>query len=129
MTPIITATYAAILAFFFVAMSFYVIITRAKTNILVGHEDNIRMLVAMRRHGNMAEYVPFALLMMGLAEMLGLGTTWLHVCGIALIAGRLIHPFGVNEKKAALAARVAGVLATMTAIVIPAISILFTTLA
>ena len=65
MPPTITATYAALIAFFFVAMSFYVIITRAKTDVLVGDGGNINMLVAMRRHGNMAEYVPLALIMIG----------------------------------------------------------------
>lgn len=124
MTPVITATYAALVAVFYVAMSFHVIVTRAKTDVLVGDGGNRRMLVAIRRHGNMAEYVPFALLMMALAEILGLGSAWLHVCGIALIAGRLIHPFGVTEKNSPLAPRVVGVLATMTAILIPAGSIL-----
>ena len=119
MTPTITATYAALLAIFFVAMSFYVIITRARTDVLVGDGGNQRMLVAMRRHGNMVEYVPFALLMMGLAEILGLGAVLLHVCGIALIAGRLVHPFGITEENSPLVPRVAGVLATVTAILIP----------
>ena len=125
MTPTITATYAAILAFFYVAMSFYVIITRAKTDTLLGAGDSIPMLVAMRRHGNLSEYMPFAILMMALAEVLGLGTTWLHVSGVALVAGRLIHPFGVTEKSP-LPPRVIGVLATFAAILIPAIFILFT---
>ena len=124
MTPTITATYAALLAIFFVAMSFYVIITRARTDVLVGDGGNRRMLVAMRRHGNMVEYVPFALLMMGLAEILGLGAVLLHVCGIALIAGRLVHPFGITEENSPLVPRVAGVLATVTAILIPAGGIL-----
>ena len=92
MTPIITATYAAILAVYFVAMSAYVITMRAKTDTLLGPGDNIQMLVAMRRHGNLAEYMPFAILVMALAEALGLSATWLHVAGIALVAGRLIHP-------------------------------------
>lgn len=127
MTPTITATYAAVLAFFYVAMSFYVIVTRARTDTLLGHGDSIPMLVAMRRHGNLAEYMPFAILMMALAEILGLGATWLHVSGIALIAGRLIHPFGVAEKSP-LAPRVIGILATFAAMIIPAISILTTAL-
>lgn len=128
MAPEITATYAALLALFFIALSFYVIITRAKTDVLVGDGGNPRMLVAIRRHGNMAEYVPLALLMMGLAEMLGLGAFWLHACGIALIAGRLIHPFGITESSGSLAPRVVGVLATMAAIVIPAGGILLSQL-
>ena len=128
MPPTITATYAAVLAFFYVAMSFYVIITRAKTDTLLGHADSIPMLVAMRRHGNLAEYMPFAILIMALAEILGLGATWLHVSGIALVLGRVIHPFGVAEKSP-LAPRVIGVLLTFAAILIPAISILFSTTA
>ena len=63
-----------------------------------------------------------------LAEILGLGAGWLHVCGIALIAGRLIHPFGITEENSPLAPRVVGVLATMAAILIPAGSILLTQL-
>ena len=128
MTPTITASYAAILAFFYVAMSAYVIVTRARTDTLLGHGDSIPMLVAMRRHGNLAEYMPFAILMMALAEIMGLGATWLHVSGIALIAGRLIHPFGVAEKSP-LPPRVVGILATFAAMLIPAVGILFTTAA
>ncbi len=128
MTPTITATYAAILAVYYVAMSAYVITMRAKTDTLLGPGDNVQMLVAMRRHGNLAEYMPFAILIMALAEILGLSATWLHVAGIALVAGRLIHPFGVKAKSP-LAPRVVGILATFAAILIPAGSILITTLA
>ena len=128
MTPTITATYAALLAIFFVAMSAYVIITRAKTDILLGHADNTDMLVAMRRHANLAEYLPIAILVMALAELLGLSATWLHVSGALLIAGRLIHPFGVTANSP-LVPRVVGVLATVAAILIPAAGILLTTLA
>ena len=128
MTPTITAFYAALLTLYLIAMSFYVIITRAKTDTLLGHGDSIPMLVAMRRHGNLIEYMPFAILIMALAEILGLGSTWLHTAGIALLAGRLIHPLGVAEKSP-LAPRVAGILLTFAAMLIPAISILFSPLA
>ena len=128
MTPTITALYAALLTFYLIVMSFYVIITRAKTDTLLGHGDSIPMLVAMRRHGNLIEYMPFAILIMALAEITGLGSTWLHIAGIALIAGRLIHPLGVAEKSP-LIPRVVGVLLTFAAMLIPAVSILTTTLA
>lgn len=124
MTPTVTATYAAIIAIIYVAMSAYVIATRAKTDVLLGDGGNPTMLLAMRRHGNMAEYAPFALLIMGLAEMLGLGAIWLHVSGTALVAGRLIHPLGLYVGEGSVAPRIAGTLATMAAILIPAISIL-----
>lgn len=128
MTPIITATYAAGLAVFYVAMSAYVITMRARTDTMLGADGNISMLVAMRRHGNLSEYLPFAILIMALAEIIGLGSTWLHCAGIALVAGRLIHPFGISAS-GNLAPRVVGMLATFAAILIPALGILFTTLA
>ncbi len=124
MAPTLTATYAAVVAILYIAMSAYVITTRARTNILLGDGGNPAMLLAMRRHGNMAEYAPFALLMMGLAEMSGLGSLWLHVSGIALTLGRVLHPMGLHLGEGNIAARVAGTLSTMAAILIPAAAIL-----
>ena len=112
----ITATFAAILAVYFVAMSSYVIYTRAKTDVLMWDGGNGRMLTAIRRHGNMAEYMPFALLMMAIAEIGGLSPLWLQISGGLLLAGRLIHPFGVAEKSP-LVPRVTGVLLTFAAII------------
>ena len=125
----ITATYAALLAFFYVAMSFYVIATRARTGINTGDGGNIALIVAMRRHGNMTEYVPYALLMMALAETGGLGAGWLHAAGFLLVGGRLIHPFGIAAEHGNFPARVAGTLASHAAILIPAIAILIVQLA
>ena len=124
MTLAVTPVYAAVLAVFYIAMSFYVIVTRARTDVLLGDGGNIDLLVAIRRHGNMAEYMPFAILMMALGELMGLGAIWLHVSGLALIGGRLIHPFGVAKANSILAARVAGVLATFAAMLIPGAYIL-----
>ena len=129
MTPTITAIYAAIHAIFYVAMSTYVITLRAKTNVLVGHPDNMNLLVATRRHSNLSEFIPFAILMMGLSELLGLGSTWLHVAGVALIAGRLIQLFGSKADNSPLARRVTGVLLSLVAILIPTFGILSGTLA
>ena len=129
MAPTITAIYAAITAILFIGMSAYVITMRAKTNVALGDGGNPTMLLAIRRHGNMTEYAPFALLMMGLAEMLGLGGAWLHISGTALIVGRAIHPLGLHISEGSIIPRVAGTLATMAAILIPTAAILFTALA
>lgn len=114
----ITATYAAVLAILFIAFSFYVSAVRGKTDIGLGDGGNIKMLVAIRRHGNMAEFVPFALILMAFAELMGLGSTWLNLAGLLLVAGRLTHPFGVGEAGGVLAARIAGQLATYAAMLI-----------
>ena len=125
MTPTITATYAAILAVFYIALSFHVSITRGKTGVRLGDGGNPAMLAAMRRHGNMAEFVPFALVLMALAELTGLAAPWLHAAGAVLIAARLVHLFGIAETGGSFPARVAGTLATYGAMLIPAAAILW----
>ena len=129
MPPTLTATYAAVLAIFYVAMSAYVIATRVRTNITIGDGGDPQMLLAIRRHGNMAEYVPFAVLLMALAEVLGAGNAWLHATGILLIAGRFLHPIGLTLAEGTPASRVVGTLATFAAIIVPAAAIFVTTLA
>lgn len=129
MTPIITATYGAVLALIYVGMTAYVIRARVIADINLGDGGDPQMLLAIRRHGNMAEYVPFALLLMGFAEVLGLASMWLHVAGLALVAGRLLHPLGMHIAEGNIAPRVAGTLSTLAAILIPTGGIFLTTLA
>lgn len=124
----VTAVYAAILGIYFVTLSFYVSAVRAKTGVGLGDGGNAQMLVAMRRHGNTAEFTPFALLLMALAEAMGFGSAWLHACGVLLVAGRLIHPFGVAEDGGWFSARVIEQLATYAAIVVPGGFILWVSL-
>lgn len=128
MTLAITPVYAALLAVFYVALSFHVILTRARTDVPLGDAGNPDLLAAIRRHGNMTEYVPFALLIMAFAELTGTGATWLHAAGIALVGGRLVHPFGLATRNPILAARIAGTLATFAAILLPAAHILLASL-
>lgn len=124
----VTPTYAALLAFFYIAASFYVSITRGKTGVRLSDGGNATMLVAIRRHGNMAEFVPLALLMMALGELTGLSATWLHICGALLVIGRAVHPFGITEDGGPIVARVVGMLSTYAAMLIPAVAILLATL-
>ncbi len=125
----ITAIYAALLGLIFIAFSFYVSSVRAKTGINTRNGGNVAMVVAMRRHGNMAESTPFALLLMALAEANGLGAMWVHIAGLVLIAGRLIHPLGIAEDGGNFPARIIGQSATYIAMLIPAVSVLWASVA
>ncbi len=124
----ITALYASALAFYFVAWAFHVSFTRAATGVRTGDGGNPTMLTAMRRHGNMAEFMPFALLMMALGEAGGLSAPWLHASGLLLVLGRVVHPFGITNDGGPVAARVVGQLATYAATLIPAAAILLASL-
>ncbi len=51
----------------------------------------------MRAHANFAEYVPFAVLLLILAEWGGASPWLLHALGALLVAARLSHGIGVAQ--------------------------------
>lgn len=80
----ITSTYAAILALLFVGLSVRILRLRRSLKIAIGDGGDKKMLRAIRVHSNFAEYVPFGLLLLYLAETQGApsavihGVGWLH---------------------------------------------------
>ena len=95
MSVSITAFYAGILALIFVALAINVTRHRAKLHVSIGDGGNPEMLRMIRLHGNAAEYIPFAVLLMALYELNGGWHIALHIVGIALIVGRLVQSWGM----------------------------------
>jgi uncharacterized protein len=95
MPVMITALYAGILALLLTALAINVTVNRTKLKVLLGDGGNPQMLRMTRIHGNAAEYVPIAVVLMGLYELNGGWPLALHVTGIALIAGRLLYSWGM----------------------------------
>jgi uncharacterized membrane protein YecN with MAPEG domain len=91
----ITALYAAILTLILMALAINVTLHRRKLRVGLGDGSNPVMLRAVRMHGNAAEYIPIALLLMLVYELNGGAHTTLHVCGCALILGRVLHAAGL----------------------------------
>jgi uncharacterized membrane protein YecN with MAPEG domain len=87
----ISAIYAAILAIIIVALGINVTMHRVKLQVSIGDGDNPQMRRMIRLHGNAAEYIPIAVLMMVIYELNGGWHLALHVIGIALVIGRLIQ--------------------------------------
>lgn len=129
MTLQITALYAAILAIWAWGLSTYVSVNRGKFKILHGDGGNPEMAAIIRRHGNMTEYVPMALILLGLAEVSGLGATWMHVLGVILIVSRLVHPFGISVSNPGSPLRVIGSVGTQITTLGAALYILWTAFA
>ncbi|HEY1708295.1 MAG TPA: MAPEG family protein [Rhizomicrobium sp.] len=72
--------------------------TGAEMSSPLGEEHNAsRLLVAVRRHGHFAEYVPFSLLLLGLLEMAGSTRALLLGLAIALVVARLMITFGLGR--------------------------------
>ncbi len=51
----------------------------------------------MRRHGNFAENIPMALVLMAIVEANGGGAIFLHVIGVVLVLSRIAHPIGLQH--------------------------------
>lgn len=110
----ITALYASLLVPLFLLLASRVIRARRGTQVAVGDGGNALLMRRMRVHANFAEYVPLGLLLMALAESLETGNWLLHLLGIALLGGRLMHAFGMSQAEEKFVFRVTGVVATFS---------------
>jgi uncharacterized protein len=112
----VTPIYAGLLAFLYLFLSYSIIRLRRRQNVSVGDGGDPLFLRRMRAHGNFAEYVPLALLVMAMAELQGAGAATLHAIGGLLLAGRLVHGWCFLFTDRNLKARVAGMAMTLLAI-------------
>ena len=84
---------------------------------------------AVRAHGNAVEYVPIALILLGLAEGMGMPGWLLHLAGLALTVGRGLHGWYFLTEATRLNVRVAGMLLTVAVIALLSVGLVFHALA
>jgi uncharacterized membrane protein YecN with MAPEG domain len=92
----ITLLYAGVLGLISIVLAFGVGSKRGSSGVSIGLGDSEELLVANRRHGNFTEYVPLALILMGLLEMNGVGAMTTHIFGATLVICRICHPLGLR---------------------------------
>ena len=90
----ITSLYAAIAAIFLIILSINVVRNRYRTHTAIGSSDD-RLTRACRAQGNFTEYVPLILLMMACAELFKVSAYIIHIAGIAMLLGRLLHAYSL----------------------------------
>lgn len=117
----VTALYAALLTPVLLWLSVRTIRLRQRHQIGIGDGGNDALRRAMRAHANFAEYVPFALLLIALAESQGIGPLVIHALGLALLAGRISHAHGISREPETIAHRRNGMIATFAVIAIAAL--------
>ena len=127
----ITAFYTSILAFWLIILSLRVIALRGNPLFAVlafrnhGKETLDR---AVRAQGNLTEYAPMMMVMMGLGEMMGLSAGFLHFWAGIFIAGRLAHGICFGFMRRSLPLRVGGMVLTLTALAGLAIQLFLATM-
>ncbi|KQP29876.1 glutathione S-transferase [Methylobacterium sp. Leaf104] len=125
--PASTAFYGAVLALLYVGLSAWVMAGRVSADVLHGDGGNAGLEKRIRAQGNFGEYVPLALLLIGLLEAGGGGPTLVRSLLIGLVIARVLHPFGMFAPKNApsqFVCRGGGILATFAVIAVAAVALL-----
>ena len=117
MDLVIVPYYAASLALIFVFLSGHVIRGRREQKVAIGAPRAGDLERRVRVHANFAEYTPFALVLIAMAEIRGAPPYVLHTVCLALLLGRVCHAWGVSQADEDFRFRAAGTAMTLAAIV------------
>lgn len=106
----ITALYAGVLAIFALVLSARAGSYRGKTGVSVLYGDPINWELAqrVRAHQNFLEYVPVLLILLGISELNGASSTYLHSIGALLVIARIAHAIGLRHDNMAHIGRLIG---------------------
>jgi uncharacterized membrane protein YecN with MAPEG domain len=94
----VTSIYASLAVLLIVRLTFAVIKLRRKNRISVGDGGNEELQLAIRAHANAVEYIPMLLFMLLALELNGAPKILIHLSGIALLIGRVLHAFALPAK-------------------------------
>ena len=122
----ITALYAGTLAIYAIWLSSRAGLMRGKVGISILHGDNMELAEKMRRHQNFVEYVPIALILIGVLEINGSNSIFLHGLGIALVIARVAHAKGLFHDNISHPLRAVGAGGTALITVIAGIAAIWT---
>jgi len=122
--PFIVPAYGGLLVFIYIFLAMRVSRLRATARATIGTGNDPSLERAIRAHGNFSENVPFALLLLGFMEMQRNSSYVLHALCLLLIAGRLIHAFGISQTRETMGFRITGIVLTVAVLVIAAITLI-----
>ena len=89
--------YAGLLGLLLVALSAQVVLARRRYRVGLGAGSEEGLQQAIRVQANFAEYVPFAVILLVMAELTGLPLPALHGAGVLLVASRILHAIGLTQ--------------------------------
>jgi uncharacterized membrane protein YecN with MAPEG domain len=104
----ITALYLAVFAVFGGVLAFFPGKMRGSEGISIGDGGRPDLLLAMRRHANFVEYVPYFMIMMTALELNGSGALLLHGLGLGMLVARTLHAVGIKADTIQSAPRTLG---------------------
>jgi len=116
----ISAIYMALCGILLVLLAAQVVRGRWQYRVGIGDGDNRNLNRLIRVHGNAAEYLPMALLLL-LAVENTLGAAWpVHALGSLLVISRLLHAFGLGKSAGSSLPRFLGTAGTWAVMLVSA---------
>ncbi|MGH8113496.1 MAG: MAPEG family protein [Rhodanobacteraceae bacterium] len=118
---LIAGFYVALGALLILALGIRVMWLRNMHGVNLGSGGNADMERAIRAHANAAEYLPIALLLLVLLAIDQTRPGLLHLFGIVLIVGRILHAIGLSSVSGRSFGRAAGIGLTVLVMLVMAI--------
>lgn len=112
----IVPLYAILFAALWIYATLAVIRLRFKFSIGIGHKNNSMLEQQIRAHGNFCETAPFGLLILFICAQQSPDSLLLHLWGMSLFLGRVLHFIGLSKTAGRSRPRVLGMLLTMFSI-------------
>ena len=121
--------YAGLLGLLLIGLSVQVVRARRRFRVGLGVGTEDAMQQAVRVQANFTEYVPYAVLLLVLAEVSGLPAAAVHGAGILLVVSRLLHAAGLSGSPGRSFGRFYGTAGTWLVIVVLSLWLLYATTA
>lgn len=121
----ITAVIAALNALILMFLAAKIPFKRMKTRTNLGTGDSDELLRAVRAHGNAAEYIPIALILILILELFAAPAWLLWSLGGLLTVARLAHPIAIYKHTGPTLFRGIGAIGSTAVIVIAALACLY----
>lgn len=109
----LTTLSACALALLLIVLSLRVIGIRRGEQVSLGSGGNETLERRIRAQGNLVEYGPMGLILIGLAEMQEANAFLLGISAAAFVMGRLLHGYAFGFTSQAMRPRVTGMLLTL----------------
>ncbi len=122
---VVTPLYTALLALWLLVLSLRVIQQRRVAHVSLGAGGNAKLERAIRGQANFVEYVPLALLMLLILELARSSIYLLHLLGLTLLLGRLLHGYALAFSAHFRFGRSAGTALTFAVLAIEAVLCLY----
>jgi uncharacterized membrane protein YecN with MAPEG domain len=116
--PAIAALYAGLIGVLLLVLAALVSRLRRARRVSLGDGGDRDLARAIRVHGNAVEWAVPGVLLLLVAELNRASPLLLHLCGIALVVGRVLHAIGLTRTAGVSFGRFVGSAASWTALLV-----------